>query len=78
MLHRGELNMAKKSIKKTVEEVVKEVKAEDIPVEVVKEETKCKKLFLDSSSNLQSGEVIKFISTSPVQKSFSKTGANSI
>ena len=32
--------MAKKSIKKTVEEVVKEVKDEGIPVKVVAEETK--------------------------------------
>ena len=41
MLHRGELNMAKKSAaKKTVEEVVKEVKDEGIDVKVVAEEPK--------------------------------------
>ena len=51
MLHRGELNMAKKSIKKTVEEVVKEVKAEDIPVEVVKESSE-KKMIVHESGQL--------------------------
>ena len=44
--------MAKKTSKKTVEEVVEEVKAEDIPVEVVKEETKGKKLFLHESGQM--------------------------
>ena len=45
MLHRGELNMAKKSAaKKTVEEVVKEVKDEGIDVKVVAEEPKAEEL----------------------------------
>ena len=43
--------MAKKSIKKTVEEVVKEVKAEDIPVEVVKESSE-KKMIVHESGQL--------------------------
>ena len=43
--------MAKKSIKKTVEEVVKEVKSEDIPVEVVKESSE-KKMIVHESGQL--------------------------